>query len=273
MSQFVQPLMAGKLRDTLPEMLGRCGYRNVMLYPLKRNFVSNEKYYNSIGITEIFDSKDQGAATDNERDRFYFGNALDVMARHLQQSHQPLFTMIWTMATHSPYDFTYMPEVDVPGGGPGTDPEMREYLRRLAMAQIDYDEMRSEIARRFPGEQFLIVHYGDHQPIATRTLLGLNNKLEAEDILLPLVSPGFITYYAVDGINYDPPPLPEVETLDVPYLPLVILNAARLPLSDSFQERQRILKMCNGRYYTCEPRNTIMAFHRRLIDSGLIDAH
>ena len=36
MSQFVQPLMAGKLRDTLPETLGRCGYRNVMLYPLKR---------------------------------------------------------------------------------------------------------------------------------------------------------------------------------------------------------------------------------------------
>jgi hypothetical protein len=65
----------------------------------------------------------------------------------------------------------------------------------------------------------------------------------------------------------------KVETLDVPYLPLVILNAARLPLSDSFQERQRILKMCNGRYYTCEPRNTIMAFHRRLIDSGVIDAH
>ncbi len=273
MSQFVQPLMAGKLRDTLPEILGRCGYRNVMLYPIKRNFVSNEKYYNSIGMTEIFDSKDQGAATDNERDRFYFGNALDVMARHLQQSHQPLFTMIWTMATHSPYDFTYLPEVDVPGGGPGTDPEMSEYLRRLAMAQIDYDELRSEIARRFPGEQFLIVQYGDHQPIATRALLGLDNKLEAEDILLPLVSPGFITYYAVNGINYDPPPLPEVETLDVPYLPLIILNAARLPLSDSFQERQRILKLCNGRYYTCEPRHTIMAFHRRLIDSGLIDAH
>ena len=72
-----------------------------------------------------------------------------------------------------------MPEVDVPGGGPGTDPEMSEYLRRLAMAQIDYDELRSAIARRFPGEQFLIVHYGDHQPIATRTLLGLNNKLES----------------------------------------------------------------------------------------------
>ena len=211
--------------------------------------------------------------TDNERDQFYFGNALDEMARHLQRSRQPLFTMIFTMATHSPYDTTYMPEVDVPGGGPGTDPEMSEYLRRLAMAKIDYDELRSEIARRFPGERFLIVHYGDHHPIATRTLLGFNNKLDAEDISLPLESPGFITYYAVEGINYQPPPLPEVETLDVPYMPLVILNAAGLPLSDSFRERQRILAACNGRYFTCAPRDTILAFHRRLIDSGLIDAH
>ncbi len=273
MRQFVQSLMAGKLRDTMPEALARCGYRNVMLYPIGRNFVSNEKYYASIGLKEIFDREDQGATTDNERDRFYFGNALDVMARHLQRSRQPLFTLIFTMATHGPYDFTYMPEVDVPGGGPGTDPEMSEYLRRLAMAQIDYDELRSEIARRFPGERFLIVHYGDHHPIATRTLLGFSNKLDAEDISLPIDSPGFITYYVVDGINYQPPALPEVETLDVPYLPLVILNAAGLPLSDSFRERQRMLTACNGRYFTCEPRDTILTFHRRLIDSGLIDAH
>jgi phosphoglycerol transferase MdoB-like AlkP superfamily enzyme len=273
MQQFVQPLMADKLRDTLPETLDRCGYRNVVFYPLDRNFVSNEKFYASIGLKEMFDAKDQGVRSDTERDRFYFGNALDEIGRHLQNSRQPLFTMIFTMATHSPYDTTYMPEEDVPGGGPGTDPEMNEYLRRLAMAQTDYDDLRHEIARRFPGERFLIVHYGDHQPIATRTLLGVNNKLDAEDISLPLESPGFITYYAVDGINYQPPPLPDVETLDVPYMPLVILEAARLPLSDSFRERQKILATCEGRYFTCKPRDPILAFHRRLIDSGLVDAH
>ena len=273
MSQFVQPLMAGKLRDTLPETLGRCGYRNVVFYPLTRNFVSNAKFYASVGLKEMFDADDQGAKTNNERDQFYFGNALDEMSRHLQKSRQPLFTMIFTMATHSPYDTTYMPEIDVPGGGPGTDPEMSEYLRRLAMARIDYDELRREIVRRFPGERFLIVHYGDHHPIATRSLLGLDNKLDAEDISLPLESPGFVTYYAVDGINYKPPELPAVETLDVPYLPLVILDAARLPLSDSFRERQRMLTACNGRYYTCEPHDAVLAFHRRMIDSGLIEAH
>lgn len=137
MQQFVQPLMADKLHDTLPEALGRCGYRNVVFYPLDRNFVSNEKFYASIGLKEMFDAKDQGVTSDTERDRFYFGNALDEIARHLQKSRQPLFTMVFTMATHSPYDTTYMPEEDVPGGGPGTDPEMNEYLRRLAMAQTD----------------------------------------------------------------------------------------------------------------------------------------
>src|SRR5260370_30982170 len=111
---------------------------------------------------------------------------------------------------------------------------MSEYLRRLAMARMDYDDMRRQIARRFPGERFLIVQYGDHHPIATRTLLGLNNKLDAEDIAFPLESPGFLPYYAVDGINYQPPALPAVGPFDVPYLPLLILNSARLPLSDTF---------------------------------------
>jgi phosphoglycerol transferase MdoB-like AlkP superfamily enzyme len=273
MQQLVQPLMTDKLRDTLPQTLDRCGYRNIIFYPLMRNFVSNAKFYASVGIKELFDAKDQGAQTYDKRDRFYFGNALDEIARHLQQSRQPLFTMIFTIAAHWPYDTVYMPEVDVPGGGPGTDPEMSEYLRRLAMARIDYEDLLSDIARRFPGERFLIVRYGDHHPVATRSLLGIDTGLDAEDILLPPESPGFITYYAVEGINYQSPSLPAVETLDVPYLPLVILTAAGLPLSDSFRERQRLMIACNGRYYTCTPRDPILAFHRRLIDSGLIDAH
>jgi len=272
MRQFVQSLMAGKVHDTLPETLTRCGYRNVVFYPLERNFVSYDRFYSSIGLKEVFDSKDQGAPSDNERDRFYFANALDEMARHLRQSRQPLFTYILTMATHSPYDFVYMPVVDVPGGGPGTDPEMSEYLRRLAMARIDYDELRRELARRFPDEKFLIVHYGDHHPIASRTLLDVSNQLDAEDVSLPFDSLGFVTYYAVEGINYSPPPLPEVEVLDVPYLPVVILDAAGLPLSDSFRERQRLLAACKGRYFTCDQRGAILAFHRRLIDSGLVDS-
>ena len=89
-------------------------------------------------MTEIFDAKAQGAKLANERDRFYYANALAEMGRHFEASQQPLFMYIQTMAAHGPYDYAYMPEVDVPGGGPGTHPEMHEYLRRLAMARMDY---------------------------------------------------------------------------------------------------------------------------------------
>src|SRR6185312_13993557 len=83
MRQFVQTFTQGKLKDTLPQALERCGYRNVVFYPMMRNFVSNDRFYASIGLKEIFDMKAQGAPTTQERDRFYYGNALAEMERHV----------------------------------------------------------------------------------------------------------------------------------------------------------------------------------------------
>ncbi len=183
-----------------------------------KNFVSNDRFYNSIGLREIFDLKAQKAKSAQERDRFYFDNAMAEMERHFKASKRPLFTFIQTMSAHWPYDFAFEPHVDVPGGGPGTDPEMHEYLRRVSMAKIDYDYLLGELQRRFPGERFLIVHYGDHHPMATRTLLGYKSDTEAEDVVLDPESIGFITYYAAQGINYRVPALPPYETLDVSYL-------------------------------------------------------
>jgi hypothetical protein len=162
--------------------------------------------------------------------------------------------------------------VNVPGGGAGTDPEMNEYLRRLGMARIDYDAFRAELVRRFPNERFLIVQYGDHQPVATRTMLGFDKSYTAEDMKLAPQSPGFMTYYVIDGINYTPPPMPSVETLEVPYLGTVLLDAARLPLSPAYAERLRLLGLCEGNYFTCANKTEILSFHRRLMDSGLVDA-
>lgn len=272
MRPFVQSMMAGKVRDTMPEALQRCGYRNVVYYPMLRNFVSNARFYNAVGMPEVFDLKDQGARSASERDRFYYGNALDGISRHIASSEKPIFTYIQTMAAHSPYNYTYRPDVVVKGGGPGTDPQMHEYLRRLSMARIDYEWLRAELRRRFPGERVLIVHYGDHHPIATRKYLGYGDYDDPEDMTIKPDGPGFITYYAVDGHNYTPPPLPDLEVLDVPYLGGLILEAAGLPLSDSFRERKRLMQVCAGRYFSCRTRDEVLAFHRRLIESGLLDA-
>ena len=270
MRQFVQTFTQGKLKDTLPQALQRCDYRNVVFYPMLKNFVSNDRFYSSIGLKEIFDLKAQGAPSAQERDSFYYRNALNEMERHFQASRKPLFTFIQTMSAHWPYDYTYEPHVDVAGGGPGTDPEMSEYLRRVAIAKMDFEGLVAQLRERFPNEQFLIVHYGDHHPMATRTLLGYRDDTEAEDVLLDPDSIGFHTYYAVHGINYRVPPLPRFQPLDVAYLGSLILQLAGLPLSDSHAERLRLMTLCNGRYYSCARREDILAFHRRLIDSGVV---
>jgi phosphoglycerol transferase MdoB-like AlkP superfamily enzyme len=270
MRQFVQTFTQGKLKDTLPQALRRCDYRNVVFYPMLKNFVSNDRFYSSIGLTEIFDLKAQGAPSAQERDIFYYGNALNEMERHFQTSSKPLFTFIQTMSAHWPYDFKFEPHLEVPGGGPGTDPEMSEYLRRLAIAERDYDDFVARLGERFPNERFLLVHYGDHQPMATRTLLGYGDDTEAEDVLLDPDSVGFHTYYAVHGLNYRVPPLPRFQPLDVAYLGSLILELAGLPLSDSHRERLRLMNVCDGRYFSCARREDILAYHRRLIDSGVV---
>jgi phosphoglycerol transferase MdoB-like AlkP superfamily enzyme len=272
MRQFVQTFTQNKLKDTLPQALERCGYRNVVFYPMMRNFVSNDRFYTSIGLKEIFDMRSQRAKTAQERDRFYYGNAMAEMERHFKSSRKPLFMFIQTMSAHWPYDFKYEPDVEVPGGGPGTNPEMDEYLRRLSMAKIDFDFLMSDLRRRFPLERFLVVHYGDHHPMATRTLLGFDADTEAEDVALSPESIGFVTYYAVRGINYRVPALPQFDTLDVPYLGTVILDMAGLPLSDSHRERKRLMLLCRGLYQACKQRDEILVFHRRLIDSGVMAA-
>jgi phosphoglycerol transferase MdoB-like AlkP superfamily enzyme len=272
MRQFVQTLMQYKLQDSVTQVLARCGYRNVVFYPMLRNFVSNDRFYASIGLKQIFDMRSQGAKSAQERDRFYYKNALAEVERHLKWSRKPLFTYIQTMSAHWPYDFAFDPDEAVPGGGPGTNPEMHEYLRRVSMAKTDFNYLMGELRRRFPHERFLVVHYGDHHPMATRTLLGYDSSTEAEDVALGRDSIGFVTYYAMRGINYRVPSLPPFETLDVPYLGTTILEAAGLPLSDSHRERKRLMLLCNGLYNDCRQRDLILLFHRRLIDSGVLAA-
>jgi phosphoglycerol transferase MdoB-like AlkP superfamily enzyme len=273
MRHFVQWLMADKMHDTLPKELARCGYRNMVFFPGNQKFVSYDKFYHAIGLKEILGGKELRAKRLNERDSFFYESAMSEMEAHFKASELPLFTYILTMAAHGPYDKTYMPEVNVRGGGPGTPPEMHEYLRRVAMSKIDYEAFIGALKARFPTERFLIVRYGDHHPVATRSYLGYANAQAPEHVVLAPDSIGFVTSFAIEGVNYDPPPLPELDLIDVPFLGTILLEAARLPLSPTFAERKRLMQVCAGRYYLCKEQPQILAFHRRLIDSQLIEAH
>jgi Sulfatase len=269
MRPYVQSVMAGKFRDALPQFLERCGYRNVLVYPMLRNFVANARFYDKIGLHKVIDAKDQNAKRPNERDRFYYNTGLTEFAQHRQSSDAPMFLYIQTQASHAEYNFTYEPHEKVAGGAAGGDPEVHEYLRRLGLAARDYKFLKQELAARFPNEQFLIINYGDHHPDVTRRLLGADTYRGT--LTMDRHQPAFTTYYSVDGVGYTPAPTSTVALLDVPYLPVILLEAAGLPLPDTYRERRRLLELCNGRYHGCTERNEILAFHRRLLNSDLLD--
>jgi Sulfatase len=272
MRQFVQAFIEGKIRETIPQVMETCGYRNVLFYPMMTNFVSNARFYQSIGLNEIFDMKKQGAQSQAERDRFYYANALDEMGKHFTATDKPLFTFIQTMSGHWPYDYKQFPEVEAAGAGPGASQEVDEYIRRISIAAGDYAWLKSELKRRFPNESFVIMNYGDHQPSATRTLVGIKEETETEDVKLRADSPAFIAYYSIETQNWKAPAMPKFPVLDVPYIGLALLEAARLPLSDAYLERKRLMTECAGRYHSCADEGAILAFHRRLIDSGLMES-
>src|SRR5262249_17903534 len=61
-----------------------------------------------------------------------------------------------------------------------------------------------------------------------------------------------------------------LDVLDAPYLPLIVQEAAGLPLDPSFAEQKRILARCAGLFYGCGNGAEARRFNRMLIDAGLI---
>ncbi len=268
---FVQVFSAGKLAQSIPQILSTCGYRNIMFTPWSKSFMSMARFYESIGFGQIDDMKVQGNQRENERDRFFFTNALNRIDEHLTKSHQPLFLYIETMSAHWPFDEVYMPEIDVKGGGPDTPPQMSEYLRRLAMVKMDDEFLRSELSRRFPNEKFLIFRYGDHHPIATMPLLGEFKAIYAEDTHFPIDSPAFFTFFASNGLGYQPPALPDLAMIDVPYLGAILLQSAGLPLPYLWQKRLDLMQQCEGLFWSCPDHQAILDFNRQLINAKNIN--
>jgi len=81
----------------------------------------------------------------------------------------------------------------------------------------------------------------------------------------------FSTYYAIDTINFNKPNLASaMDALDAPYLPIVVQEAAGLPLDASFAEQKQIMLRCNGAFYACKDGTEARRFNRMLIDAGII---
>ena len=136
----------------------------------------------------------------------------------------------------------------------------------------DYAQFKERLRREFPDDQFLIVRFGDHQPLfAKRFMEPALGQAEVAQRILQRDPRYFTTYYATEGVNFRPVDLSSaLDTLDAPYLPLVVLEAAGVPLDPTFAEQKKVLERCRGLFYLCAGGAEARRFNRLLIDAGLI---
>ena len=268
-AEFVTRIAAGRVERGLPNTLRRCGYKTFTLYPMYGAFLSARHFQTTAGIQNFLDSAALGANF-LDPDSFYFNKAADTIAK--QRGKDPLFLLVYTAQNHFPWDFRFRPDLAPEWRDPGNRADVDEYLRRQHLSAVDYQAFVARLKREFPDESFLIVRFGDHQPYLARNLIDPDQDDSMIARRIAAADPRFLTtYYAINTINFTPHDLSSaVDALDAPYLPLIVLEAAGVPLDPSFAEQKKILQRCKGLFYRCNGGAEARRFNRLLIDAGLI---
>lgn len=265
----VTRIAAGRVERGLPYALRRCGYRTASVYPWRGNFLGARSFHQSTGIETFYDAKDLGTL-EVQPDHFYFDAALKAFRE--QRGKGPTFVFAYTMANHMPYTFRYRPELAPEWKDPGNASEVDEYLRRQMLSDRDYKQLLTRLRTEFPGEPFLVIRFGDHQPYFGKHLIdaslddgGIGRNVADFDTRY------YTTYYAIDGVNFTPHNLTSaINNLDAPFLPIVVMEAAGVPLDPSFAEQKKVFLRCDGRFYSCKEGAETRRFNRLLIEAGLI---
>jgi hypothetical protein len=265
----VTRLATGRVKRGLPHALRECGYKTYSLYSWFGGFVGARGFQTTTGIEHFLDAKQLGSGP-ADTDRFYYDHAARIIAE--QRDNGPVFVFVYLAVNHFPWNYRYRPDL-LPGWvNPGNPPEIDEYLRRQELSAHDYRQFKERLGRELPHEQFLLVRFGDHQPVfAKRFLEPAIDRAEVAQRILLRDPRYFTTYYALEGLNFQPFDLSSaLDTLDAPYLPLVVLEGAGVPLDATFVEQKRILNRCRGLFYLCAGGAEARRFNRLLIDAGLI---
>jgi hypothetical protein len=268
-AESVTRLAAGRVKRGLPEALRKCGYSTYSLYSWFGAFVGARGFHTSTGIEHFLDAKQMHTGP-ADTDSFFYDYAARVIAQ--DHNHGPVFVFINLAMNHFPWNFRYRPDL-LPGWvNPGNPFEIDEYLRRQEMSAHDYAQFKARLEREFPDQPFLIVRFGDHQPLfARRYVEPTLDQAQVAGRILRRDPRYFTTYYAIEGINFQLADLSSaLDTLDAPYLPLVVMEAAGVPLDPTFVEQKKILTRCRGLFYLCADGAEARRFNRLLMDAGLI---
>ena len=241
-AEYVTRISAGHVERGLAYALRRCGYRTFSMYPFHGAFLGARRFQTGVGIEHFFDARDLGGF--KKTDSHYYDFALQTLT--WERSGGPMFLLVYTAANHFPWNSRYRPDLQSGWRNLGNRSDVDEYLRRQAMSAQDYPRFLKRLrGRSFPTSCSVVVRFGDHQPLFARYFVDLTLDEAAVAKRIQAYDPRYLTtYYAIDTVNFTPADLSSaLDTLDAPYLPLLLLEAAGVPSIRRSRSRRR---SCNA---------------------------
>ena len=194
--------------------------------------------FRTTGVGRFVDSADMKAG-DVEPDRFYFDQALKMIES--EQGDQPLFIFVYTVFNHFPWWNTLRPELTPDWRDLGNEPEVDEYIRRQTLSARDYADFKQRLAKDYPGKPFLVLRFGDHQPGMARII----DPAATEEMMSQRMMARSTLLHHLLCDRRDQLPPKDVRRRwtgsEPPVSPLVVQEAAGLPLDPSFVEQTKIL--------------------------------
>jgi phosphoglycerol transferase MdoB-like AlkP superfamily enzyme len=265
---------AGRFHSSLPRSLASLGYKTTLISSCRREFLSYDKFYGSIGIDERIFVDELPPPFDARRfeatnsDAMFLDAVIDAHTKRIADDPTPRFLYALTNFNHGPHNRQLVPSgqferqrafamASFPDAG------YVEYYTRLAETASTWQRLRARLASSFPGRPVLIVHYGDHQPVLTK-------QIERQ-----LKRPGderrpFRTFYAIEALNIPHLSPGRGADLDIAFLGTVALQRAGIALDPVFATRASLLDDCGAAYFASASERK-RRFHRTLVDLGLID--
>lgn len=273
-SYFLFRKGVGRFAHSLPSELAALGYRTMLSTSCRRAFMNYDAFYAGIGVDERMFSDEFPAPFDLEAfeisnsDSEFFAATRGAFERSVDRDPAPRFLMALTNFNHGPHEKRLVP----PGAYEAErrfaldalpDPTYGEYYARLSETAESYAAFKADLAARYPGRPMLIVRYGDHQPTMTRSIEHAH-RIRSDD------PRQFETFFAIEGVHFEPDLSGVPNSLDIAMLGSVALQASGLPLDAVTATRLDLLPECGARYIATIS-ETKLRFHRTLVDAGLID--
>src|SRR5262249_12460180 len=156
----------------------------------------------TLGVENFYDAPALGGS-DVEPDEFYYDAASRMIDRN--RARGPMFIYVYLAANHFPWDYRWRPDLATAWKDLGNEAAVDEYLRRQTLGMRQYSDFLERLKKPSPGEPFLLVRYGDHQPDFASTIM--EPRLDDGTIARRIFDHDpryYTTYYAIDAVHFRP---------------------------------------------------------------------